>query len=213
MQLPQITINIEERIDMEDVTLVDHTDDAYEDEEKDLKYEGYLNRVRKKLEDKRDVTKLDDVIAKVDEEVPEDHCIGSLNLVGHAGEGTFNVGSGRDGGDPETTIDVQKDGWKEKLGPLKGRFCPGTGRVRLLGCGTSEGEGSRNLLQEMANLLGVPVGGNMRKSCNVSMFDNTGWTEKADHNYIEWAIPGGDRFYTTSKLADVWPPAPPRPRR
>lgn len=69
---------------MEDLTFVDHTDDA-----------GYLEQVRNKLVEKEEVTSIDDLVDKVLKKVPERDCIGGLNLIGHAGAGTFGVGSGR----------------------------------------------------------------------------------------------------------------------
>lgn len=56
----------------------------------------------------------------------------------------------------------------------------------------------------MADLLGVPVGGNARKECNITMFDTTGWVSHKSDYYLKWAKPGGGgRMYGTD---EVWPP-------
>ena len=48
---------------MEDLTFVDHTDDA-----------GYLEQVRNKLVEKEEVTSIDDLVDKVLKKVPERYC-------------------------------------------------------------------------------------------------------------------------------------------
>jgi hypothetical protein len=86
----------------------------------------------------------------------EDECIGSLKIVGHGAPGIISVGCGLST-DKEKEINCANEKeWKEEMKRLKDKFCPGAS-VYLKGCNVGACDDGAKKLQELADLLGVPV--------------------------------------------------------
>jgi hypothetical protein len=86
----------------------------------------------------------------------EDECIGTLKIVGHGCPGNISVGCGLSSDkDKEINCANEKE-WKEEMKRLKDKFCPGAS-VYLKGCNVGACDDGAKKLQELADLLGVPV--------------------------------------------------------
>ena len=86
----------------------------------------------------------------------DDECIGSLKIAGHGAPGNISVGSGLSSDkDKEINCTNEKE-WKEEMKRLKDKFCPGAS-VYLKGCNVGACTDGAKKLQELADLLGVPV--------------------------------------------------------
>jgi len=121
----------------------------------------FLKGARSKIDGELTHDSVEDLVKKVIKKLGKNGCIRTLDIVGHGGSGILVVGGRRTAGIKGKQINGDKKDWEDELKKLKKRFCK-KGKLRLLGCSVGVCDKGASKLQQVADVVGVPVSGASR---------------------------------------------------
>ncbi len=133
-----------DEVDEKGVSTMDETHDNYKNKKTTL---GIDHLIR--------ATSVADMVSQILGALKEDECIGSLTIAGHGSPGEIGVGDGMNS-EAGKRINGDMEEWEKELEKLKDKFCPGA-TVTLKGCNVGACDEGAEKLQELADILGVPV--------------------------------------------------------